>query len=115
MDKVKNLANSIFEAACEALDIHSPSGKFEWIAEMSTEGQVQGTKKSTPKVVDAIKTQQEAIAKTAENGNIESNFDAVKGFTSRVAKVIVPVQLDGREIARGTAEFISEQLVWEAL
>lgn len=37
-DKVSNLANELFEAAKDALDIHSPSRKFAWLAKMSVEG-----------------------------------------------------------------------------
>lgn len=37
-DKVNELANSLFEGAKAALDIHSPSKKFKWIGEMCVAG-----------------------------------------------------------------------------
>lgn len=40
--KVKDLANSLFEGAKEALDIHSPSRKFKWLAEMCVAGWDEG-------------------------------------------------------------------------
>ena len=36
--EVEDLADDLFNAACEALDIHSPSKKFEWIADMCITG-----------------------------------------------------------------------------
>lgn len=38
LGSVKNLANSLFQGAKDALDIHSPSRKFKWIGEMCVEG-----------------------------------------------------------------------------
>ncbi len=38
VDKVKDLANSLFQGAKDALDIHSPSKKFKWIGEMCVAG-----------------------------------------------------------------------------
>lgn len=37
-DQVGNLANDLFGAACDALDINSPSKKFEWIGDMCIAG-----------------------------------------------------------------------------
>lgn len=36
--QVKNLANSLFQGAKDALEIHSPSKKFKWLGEMCVEG-----------------------------------------------------------------------------
>lgn len=36
--KVEDLANDLFDAACDTLDIHSPSRKFKWIADMCIMG-----------------------------------------------------------------------------
>lgn len=38
INSVKDLANSLFQGAKDALDIHSPSKKFKWIGEMCIEG-----------------------------------------------------------------------------
>lgn len=51
---VKNLASSLFGAAKEELDINSPSGKFEWISEMSVAGLGKGWEKEIPKVQKQI-------------------------------------------------------------
>ena len=40
--KVSELANSLFDAAKQALDINSPSRKFKWIAEMCVAGWDEG-------------------------------------------------------------------------
>lgn len=42
VQSVKDLANSLFGAAQEALDIHSPSRKFKWLAEMCVAGFDEG-------------------------------------------------------------------------
>lgn len=36
--KVENLAGDLFDAACDVLGIHSPSKKFEWVADMCIAG-----------------------------------------------------------------------------
>lgn len=41
-DYVSNLANSLFEGAKNALDIHSPSRKFKWLAQMCIAGFDEG-------------------------------------------------------------------------
>lgn len=38
VSSVQNLANSLFQGAKDALDIHSPSRKFKWIGEMCVAG-----------------------------------------------------------------------------
>lgn len=38
VSQVKNLANSLFQGAKDALDIHSPSKKFQWLGEMCVAG-----------------------------------------------------------------------------
>lgn len=43
--KVKGLAKSLFGAAKEELDINSPSGKFEWLAQMCVAGWDKGSEK----------------------------------------------------------------------
>ena len=115
LDMVANLANSIFQTACNALGIHSPSTKFEWIAEMSGKGYERGNKKQTPKLISAVKSQQDSIVRAAEESASGMFISGVAETAEKVVKIIVPVQIDGREIARSSAEYTSEQLVWEAL
>lgn len=43
MDKVSNLANSLYQGACDALEVHSPSRKFKWLGEMCVAGFDEGT------------------------------------------------------------------------
>ncbi len=43
VSKVKQVAGSLFGAAQEELDIHSPSGKFKWLGEMCVAGFEEGT------------------------------------------------------------------------
>lgn len=42
VDYVKDLANSLFQGAKDALEIHSPSRKFKWLAEMCVAGFDEG-------------------------------------------------------------------------
>lgn len=115
LGKVKDLAESIFDSACEALGIHSPSTKFQWIAEMTGEGYEKGSRKQTPKLIRTVKMQQDSIVKSAEESSKWGTVPVSDNATERIIRVIVPVQLDGREIARSTAEFTNEQMVWEVL
>lgn len=51
---VKNLANSIITGITGPLQIHSPSRKFAWVGEMSTQGLAQGFDRGAPEVHDAM-------------------------------------------------------------
>lgn len=56
--KVKNLAASLFGAAQEELDSHSPSRKFAWLGETAPQGLAVGFKRGMP---EAISTAQEEL------------------------------------------------------
>ena len=62
-----NMATSIFNSACNALGIHSPSKKFYWIAEMITAALSGGVRDTAGDAVDAIAATADAMMQEAED------------------------------------------------
>lgn len=73
---VKDLANSLFQGAKDALDIHSPSRKFKWLAEMCVAGFDEGmdglmnTDAMTRNINASMSTVQANINGTRTGGSI---------------------------------------------
>ena len=59
--KVKNLASSLFGAAQEELDSHSPSRKFAWLGETAPQGLAVGFKRGMPEAVDTVQGELDAL------------------------------------------------------
>jgi phage-related protein len=71
VDNVKSLANSLFGAAQDELDIHSPSRKFKWLGEMCTAGWEEGTEDlMDPEIME---------------NNIKASFSVAKSNVSTTA------------------------------
>ena len=68
--KVKDLCNSMLTTVKNALGVHSPSVKMEWVGQMVDEGLGGGIKRNTDKVID------EAL------GMSQSVLDTVNGITN---------------------------------
>lgn len=64
-----NTAIEMYNAACEALDIHSPSGKFEWIGKMSMKGLAGGVLDNKGTVISKITDITNAMEKEAEKAS----------------------------------------------
>lgn len=60
-----NTAVAMYNDACEALDISSPSKKFAWIGEMMSEGMAQGVEKSQDSPVEAVVSMTNAVQEGA--------------------------------------------------
>lgn len=59
--KVKEVANSLFGSAKDALAIKSPSRKFRYIGEMMVEGIADGVEKKTPIATAAVRVMSDSI------------------------------------------------------
>ena len=68
-DTAWNMAVDIFNTACAALGIRSPSREFYWMSEMITAGIVGGLEDTSGDAVDAISATTNAITKEAENAS----------------------------------------------
>ena len=117
VNAAKNLAKNAFNAAKNFLGISSPSKKFKWIAEMSTEGIVRGTDKGIPKVVDmATEMARAAVVAFNDNYALQSQgatFTAPEPVLASAGgsyTISVPLNIDGRAFARATATYTQTEL-----
>lgn len=138
VNKAKEVAHSLFEAACQALHINSPSKDFIKVGKSVNEGTEKGMESGEEDLqrtvttmyqdlhetaVEAISPQDferafsHSITPTLSLGDIERSFsENVKVFGKTPDITInIPVNLDGREIARVTAWNMGEQLAWEEM
>ena len=112
-------------------DAHSPSRKFMKQGEYVGEGYVQGILKLIPEIEDAAIDM--SIAAMPDMDSIQAAFSAslpsmenINNFITPAAQYMQPdlsprvaapvvIDLDGREIARATAWWTSEQMAWEEI
>lgn len=109
---MKDLAGNALRAAKEKLKINSPSKVFrDEVGESIPEGMAAGIRQHSDMVTDAVDDMTSGLADRAQDltANIGQDF-SYHGSTS----IEVPVNLDGREIARGTAVYTDQQLAWES-
>ena len=127
--KVSEAVTNLWNAAKSALGISSPSKKFKYIGEMSVEGTTEGFEENEAEMTRVVKDVYSGLGETAEESmrpvfsggltsesmerNISVNMSAT-GSTNGTY-IVVPVTLDGREIARATAWSMGEQLAWEEM
>ena len=118
-ESVKNLWNS----AKKALGIASPSKKFKYIGEMTTEGVIEGIEDTETEMTRTVTdvygglADSASTALTRDMGSLERDVSFNMTASGRMADmmIVVPLTLDGREIARATAWSMGEQLAWEEL
>ena len=96
VNTVHNLAVSMYNAAVDALDIHSPSKKFAWIGDMVTAGLSDGIASTGDRVLNAMSDITDGLIEDAENANpalaldgslsnLDSNVDSVlSDFSDKV-------------------------------
>ena len=126
INAAQEVAQAALDAAKSFLGIHSPSRVFkEQVGEQISAGEAEGITANTDMVEDAVKEVQENAldASMDVNYNLPST-DSVSqeigaSFSSRVMQTVnrvieVPLNIDGREVARATAWDMGEQLAWES-
>lgn len=123
---VRNLVAQLFQAAKQALGIASPSKKFRYIGEMTGAGFEEGLDDTEKDITRTVTTIYSGVGETAENailsgaggrGGMEQSVSYALQATGTTggATIIVPLSIDGREIARATAWTMGEQLAWEEM
>lgn len=124
VNSVSNLASSLFNTAKKVLGIRSPSRKFRYIGEMSGEGVEVGFEDSMDKAEKTVSRRMLDLVGTANVSLNAPDMDSVSrnisGFlgnfsASQNAQILVPLSIDGREIARASAWWTGEQLSWEEM
>lgn len=131
VDDVQQSVTNLWESAKRALGIASPSKKFKYIGEMSVEGTEAGFEEEAPEMTRVVRDIYSGVSDTAVdalrpvdvayNGygreDIEQQISYTLSATGTTggATIIVPLSVDGREIARATAWSMGEQLAWEEL
>jgi phage-related protein len=122
----KNVAKQALNAAKAFLGIHSPSRVFQDEVGLQMDaGQAKGIIENADMVEDAAAE----VAERALDASMDVNYnlpntdsvskDIGASFSSRVLNTVnrvieVPLNLNGREIARATAWDMGEQLAWES-
>ena len=109
---MKDMAGNALRAAKEKLKINSPSKVFEdELGEMIPAGAAVGVRKGTHLLTDAVDDMTSGLADRAQDLTADIGQDfSYHGSTS----IEVPVNLDGREVARGIAVYTDQQLAWES-
>lgn len=126
IDAAKNVAKAALNSAKAFLGIHSPSRVFkEQVGYQIDAGQAQGIEENADIVEDAA----EEVSRKALDASMNVNYnlpntdsvskDIGASFNSRILNTVnrvieVPLNLNGREIARATAWDMGEQLAWES-
>lgn len=122
----KDVARQALNAAKSFLGIHSPSRVFrEEVGAQIPAGEAQGIIENADMVEDAAAE----VAERALDASMDVNYnlpntdsvskDIGASFNSRILNTVnrvieVPLNLNGREIARATAWDMGEQLAWES-
>jgi phage-related protein len=121
--KVQEAVNNLWASAKRALGISSPSKKFKYIGEMSVEGIEEGFEDGEQDLTRTVNTIYTGMLQAA--GGAAAAVPSARDFESAVSynlsatggdyTVVVPLYLDGREIARATAWSMGQQLAWEEI
>lgn len=122
-DAAVNIARSTFDAAKSALGINSPSRLFrDEIGKQIPAGAAEGVEDNAQVAIDAARQSAEDMfaaareAAASEQARYSSEgstgaANARSAYTSSFSgNVTVVCEMDGREVARGTAPFMDEQM-----
>ena len=123
VNAVKQGVENLWNSAKRALGIASPSKKFKYIGEMTTEGTIEGIEDTQAEMTRTVTDVYGGMADSAQSaltrdlGNLEQNVSYNLTAAGKLPDmtIVVPLTLDGREIARATAWSMGEQLAWEEL
>lgn len=112
-DRARSIADSVKNTIKSALRIASPSKVMKQLGEWTVEGLDDGLRSM---MSDIRKTANELANATIPNIST-SQFDDFMNNSSPIANpaqlsqtIEIPIYLDGREIARGTAQFMNREL-----
>ena len=122
VSSVSGAVSQLWGSAKGALGIASPSKKFKYIGEMSVEGMQLGFEEGEPELEKTVHHIYDTVLNAPDvdaisTKGIEQNVSYSLSATGQTPdmSIIVPIYLDGREIARATAWSMGEQLAWEEM
>lgn len=116
-DSAWNLACDVFDSACGALGISSPSKEFYWVAQMITQGMVGGLEDTAGDAVDAVAATADAVTREAEDampvipiqtaldGSLDELDETMLNFADRIVGGFEAMVTSLQDIA-GRAAFI---------
>lgn len=129
VEGVRNLGRGIVNTFKEVLHISSPSRLLrdevgKWIPEGVAEGIEENADSVDDSINDLVDSTMQSVARTLNtSAGIDYNLPDISGYAASMSAALtaqastsieIPLYLDGREIARGSAWYMSEQLAWEA-
>ena len=122
VDAVSEGVSNLWRSAKNALGISSPSKKFKYIGEMSVEGMEEGFEEGEDDLEKTVHHVYDSMLGAAggtgaSRGAMEQAVSYSLQATGRGSDmtIVVPLSVDGREIARATAWSMGEQLAWEEM
>ena len=121
VNEVQEAVNNLWESAKRALGIASPSKKFKYIGEMSVEGMEEGFEEGEQELNRTVNTVYNGMLQAAGGsavpgaGSMESAVSYNLAATGGQYTIVVPLYLDGQEIARATAWSMGQQLAWQEI
>ena len=124
-DKVTELAKGLIKGVKNFFGISSPSKLFrDEVGKWIPEGMAIGIEENTDSVTDSVNNLVDNTMETVNKSmGIDYNLPDIAGYAADLSamitassstEIIVPLTVDGREIARASAWYMNEQLAWEA-
>lgn len=118
-DAITNIARGAFNSVKSFFGISSPSKLMrDQIGKQIPAGMAEGIEEGADEVDESMRK-----LSTSALGTISYDLPDLQGYAQSLgasisarssAEITVPLYLDGREIARGSAYYMNEQLAWEA-
>ena len=122
VNAVSEGVSNLWRSAKNALGISSPSKKFKYIGEMSVEGMEEGFEEGEDDLEQTVHHVYDSMLGAAGGtgtgrGAMEQAVSYSLQATGRASDttIVVPLSIDGREIARATAWSMGEQLAWQEM
>ena len=116
MSAARTAAENALNSVKSFLGIHSPSKRAaEEIGEPYAQGVAEGIDSGTEDITDSVTNMGRSMLSDLHLPDLSgwtSGLNAVISATAQ-SQITVVSELDGREIARGTAWYMNEQLAWE--
>lgn len=129
VDNVKNLGKNLVKSVKDIFRIGSPSKLFrDEVGKWIPEGIAVGIEENHKSVTDSIGSLADDTLKSAGDvlaGSVGLGYDLpdIAGYAADLSaaitatsstEIIIPLSINGREIARASAWYMNEQLAWEA-
>ena len=121
-DSVKNVAQTVKSYLGFSEPEEGPLSDFHTYAPDMMDLYAKGIRDNIGKVEDSVEGVSATVAESF-NADVSYNLPDIAGYAADLSasltaqastSIEIPLYLDGREIARGTAWYMSEQLAWEA-